>query len=1239
MKKLRLTVLLVTILAAGPVVGADPVDIQRPFVPDANTLGLWHFDESPGSAALPDGSGNVNDGTLLTGHTNELDPFKTFTAGRPGFGNCAHSWSNGPGAENRGEIKVDQYAGHNGLSVGPDSDLTIEFWFFPHTLGDTYTKAIIEKFTGGDYYVSLFQGHIGFTFWSSQGWTSVTDGHNIQLDTWTHVAVTADRTTYADTDIVTFYINGAFSSRHQPPACTSASEEPAWIMGRFDGNYERQFLGKLDELRLSNVVRTYRADPAWARDAEWDDTFYQYRIPIELDPAATGWRVLSITPAEIVGAVNQLEVIKYSAEYFDYNQIKIVEYNDSGNIVGEVAGAGFYLSTVSGELVNNGSFESVSGSLPTGWNSTAGSSFTVVSGQSHDGGKCLRVQSDVVDMNRLDQGPIAISGATFYLLSFWSRATQNTYNVSPGFTDLATGATIKTSYLPTLFSKQWTSYEALLKEETSASLRLNILRTLTGEAFLDDISLKQARIDLLIDVDSAGPKKYMIYYQPSQTARVFMPEKRIGSAPAETIAPTLIGGAQRFESRSRYVVAALAECDIWFGETTRKITPDMAPPLKSAPAVELESAINERQSFQLVLKPKTSMVLNSVALGALTSGSDTIAADKSYVKIVEYVNMAQKSDLAFNNVPRMADPLVRFTPRNLTGASDNLALWFTVIVDKNVAYGTYSGNVVFDCTTDSGPMIVNVPVKLKVHKFALPDRVTFRTSHGGSHFWRRYGGASVYDFHGVTTQADQKALVRAHYDVMCDNKVFPAIISFAVGFTSIMSYTQGIDDWPLYQWDPPPDGYNVDTPGNYFSLYNFDWSEYNAEMRNYVDGKHVNSFKVAHTNGDIINRVPLPNGVRVAYDPPDASYIEISRNQYDRLITDLYSAIAQNLIANGWIDYAYISIDETTVASGYPKIRHFCDVLAADPYASQIRIQHDIDHSAAFTWKEFPDIETDPSFRNRIDIFTPENNESYNYHEEHYYSENNLLDAQRWCYYTRSAHINIDSHGLNNRAIPIKNYFMGSVGFLDWASFIYEGPAWNLQNPWIDVYSPWGNGAVSYFYPPGDTVSLVPDLTVTPSARLEMFREGIEDFEYMVILDDWIDSAAVSGIDTSNALYLKSELARMFPHPVRWSTNDEYYLTLRNQIMAEIDRLMWLSTYGEPAADVVGVSHDGAAFKVRVQAKRVYRYNLLRTYQLSPPDWEVVDTIVVNADGLIELTDDNAVNSAKAFYKVESKAP
>jgi hypothetical protein len=73
--------------------------------------------------------------------------------------------------------------------------------------------------------------------------------------------------------------------------------------------------------------------------------------------------------------------------------------------------------------------------------------------------------------------------------------------------------------------------------------------------------------------------------------------------------------------------------------------------------------------------------------------------------------------------------------------------------------------------------------------------------------------------------------------------------------------------------------------------------------------------------------------------------------------------------------------------------------------------------------------------------------------------------------------------------------------------------------------------------------------------RLEMWREGVEDFDYVVLLEKRIEEAAGRGGDAAAAQALLRDLGSMFHDQVHWSVNDEYYLRLRNEIAMQIESL------------------------------------------------------------------------------------
>ena len=130
----------------------------------------------------------------------------------------------------------------------------------------------------------------------------------------------------------------------------------------------------------------------------------------------------------------------------------------------------------------------------------------------------------------------------------------------------------------------------IVNEDTAVELRHNLYRTILGVAYIDDVSFRKARIDLLLDIDTVESKKYMIYYQPMQSQRRVVPGRRIDTAPAQTLSPTLIATAQRYDSITKYKVHTGSDFDIWFAETTQKIAPDLAPPTISRSTINISSA-------------------------------------------------------------------------------------------------------------------------------------------------------------------------------------------------------------------------------------------------------------------------------------------------------------------------------------------------------------------------------------------------------------------------------------------------------------------------------------------------------------------------------------------------------------------------------------------------------------------------------------------------------------------------
>jgi hypothetical protein len=1224
------------VLVAASALGAE--NFGSPFPVDGNTLGLWHFDESPGGNTAFDATANANHAIIDPNAVDPfgdgygpLDPGETWAPGL--FGQGLHTWLTSVPDQNIGTLIVPQDPpGQGNSSLFVSGDFSIEFWINAGaTSPGSWEDYILSKGTGAPYNLRYDQNRLEFG-WYSGGWQNVIDPTVIPLNQWHHVAVTVDSTSVPGSSVVTFYIDGSLTSQHTVNPVQDflgQSDHNLYIFGPDNGHPFNCFQGRLDELRISDSVRAY-GDPgepggSWWESAEWYDAFYQYRIPFEVTVPSAGQSVLNLSVSQIVQALDALSPVPHSEAFFDYNQVEIVAYDDQGGLVGPVSEAGFYLSDVSGEWVVNGSFEASNGMLPAGWGTSYPESFSLAPGLSHDGSQCVRVSSTVEDKGSLFQWPFAVTQNNLYLLTFWAKSAQVVGNATVNF--IYNGTQLETSYIPRMYASDWAQYERMFRPEISGSLDLIIYRTIIGEAFVDDVSAREVRIDLLLDAAASGPQQYMLYCQPMETTQLIIPEKRVASLPPTAAAPTWVGEAQLSGCRARHRVTGSPEFDVWFAETTEKITPDLAPPSALQETVEIAAARNERQSFQLVIRARTNMNVSAASLGPLTSGADTIPANQHRVRIADYATMSQPSSVAVSLVPRIADMLVDFGPRSLTATGDNLAVWFTIDIDEQMPPGTYVGEVVLDGDAGGSPFSLAVPLRLKVHRFALPDKVTFRSAFDGQYFALRYGTNNIYDFHGVSTPTDEAALVRAYYDEMCANRINPYNVTYPHGVS--------------YQWNPPPQGYGVDAPGNHFTLHSFDFTVVNAALSHFVDTRHANSFLFAATNGKVIDQITLPGNFAVAWDDPQSGATAITKDQYDNLILDYYEAWAANLIANGWIDYAFILCDESQYPD-YPKIQNFIDVLASSPTASMIPLLYTINTTSAFTWRENPATNPVPILKDRLGIWAAENDaRGFNYNEEYYFTDYGTDPGAEeiWSYYTRSPHLNIDSHGLNNRCMPVKNYFMGSRGFLDWACFIYELPEFQIQNPRVDAYGEWGNGATAWFYPPDTVPSASPDFTITPSARLEMLREGVEDYEYLVILDETTAAAEGAGIDTTAAAGLKAGLKRMMASANHWSVNSEQYLTLRGRILEEIDKLNWYVAHGLPAAGISAIDRSGQDMLLQVDANPVYQYTLYRMEGLIEGQGQPTDTRLIDTNATVQFVDSNATMEATGFYGVGAEIP
>ncbi len=199
---------------------------------DANTVALWHLDETGGSGAyIKDSSGNNNNGT------------PTGTSVVDGVSGKARSF-NGTLSD---YIDLGNKLGVSGAS----SKITIEAWIYPVTNTDANyiinrdnNYFLMTNSAGKVVFSQTDDGNLYHNVWNST--------NTITLNTWNHIVVTYNGGSSAGSGVI--YINGIANT-------TNVAYHGSWTNTGSDCRIGSRaangsFSGKIDEVRVSNIART-----------------------------------------------------------------------------------------------------------------------------------------------------------------------------------------------------------------------------------------------------------------------------------------------------------------------------------------------------------------------------------------------------------------------------------------------------------------------------------------------------------------------------------------------------------------------------------------------------------------------------------------------------------------------------------------------------------------------------------------------------------------------------------------------------------------------------------------------------------------------------------------------------------------------------------------------------------------------------------------------------------------------
>lgn len=471
-------------------------------------------------------------------------------------------------------------------------------------------------------------------------------------------------------------------------------------------------------------------------------------------------------------------------------------------------------------------------------------------------------------------------------------------------------------------------------------------------------------------------------------------------------------------------------------DSLTRVRPKDAP--GTAAEASIKAARNEAEAFQIIvhagdagLKAVNASVTDLKGEGGVLS-SRNIALFREH-----YVQVSVPSPKAKEPPGFIPDALIPFpepgakppaTPPRYPAApfavapNSNQPLWVEVWVPKDAAPGDYAGTVT---VTAEGEKPVDVPVRLTVWDFVLPEIPTLRTNFGGL-------GKRLLMGHGgfKPDTPPYRDLERRYAASMAAHRLSPPI--------------------PPYLRPPvKPDG-------------SISPQETHAALKDWIEKNHVTG-------------IPLN---LIGADP--------AGKDRDRNVKFLQSSWAY-LKENGWEKYAYVYVlDEPGTKEAYEEVRRRAKMI------------HEAQPGLKVLCTEQPTPE-DPAWGTLVgcvDIWVP----LWSLFDEKSVAERQKAGQEVWSYTTFCQGKKGEDNPYWELDFPLLNYRIpawttrryGLTGLLYW-TVVY----WPETDPWVNPLSlkqQYNDEGVLYY--PGAEAGI--DGPVA-SLRLKALRDGLEDYEYLVL--------------------------------------------------------------------------------------------------------------------------------------------
>lgn len=531
---------------------------------------------------------------------------------------------------------------------------------------------------------------------------------------------------------------------------------------------------------------------------------------------------------------------------------------------------------------------------------------------------------------------------------------------------------------------------------------------------------------------------------------------------------------------------------LWWCEPERRVSRTRPAPSSRGAALRISAAGNEYEPAQLVITPRAPLEGVRVSVGDLVGPQGArIPASQTEVRVVEYVRVEHPTD-DVGCVGDWPDPLPPHGEPLDLAAGANQPFWITVYVPPGTPAGLYRGEVVLNA---AGREWARAPLEVRVWGFDLPAETTLRSGFGlSTHLIRRY--------HNLETEEELRQVHRLYLESFASHRVSP------------YSFGRGI-------------GVEWEQVGPAHIVPRLDFTGFDEDTRHGIEELRLNSFVIglAGLGGGTFHERRLGEILGRQQGTPAH---EEAFGRYAR-------AVQRHLEERGWLDKAYIYWFDEPAERDFDFVREGMELI----------------HRAAPGLTRMLTTKPTPQLYGAVDLWCLPTYEL----DPAVVKERQAAGEEIWwylCTAPKAPYVTLflDHYGTEMRLWLWQTWKYGIQGVLVWdtnywtSHTAYPPPA--LQNPWQDAMSwtsgygvpagtkqPWGNGDGRFLYPPNrdpETDRAKYLSGPIPSCRWEALRDGIEDYEYFVLLRAEVERLRQAGADPS--LYAEAERLLEVPQEV-----------------------------------------------------------------------------------------------------------